>query len=333
MIPTHSSWLAAHGKLWYDDKWYRLAWLISPQALIAVLVLLFWAASPSEKSLPWAKPVDPALRDKQLAALRDSAKTDRQAMDKLEREARGGDMAAQFYFGTLFDPSIHFSTIVQPDATQAADWYARAAAQGNDSAEGNLALFYSDGRFVRLDYTRACFYARKLGANSYAPALRVKGDCYARGLGGMPVDLAQAAEAYEVAASKGNTRAEASLGYFYETGVGGKPRDFATALKLYRAAADKGDSLGLHNLGFAYNSGSLGLQRDGGEAARLILQALENKYDVTLQSLTSRPELWSFDFWQSLQHRLAERGIYAGPIDGSASPATLDAVRRLGTRS
>jgi len=205
MIPTHSSWLAAHGKLWYDDKWYRLAWLISPQALIAVLVLLFWAASPSEKSLPWAKPVDPALRDKQLAALRDSAKTDRQAMDKLEREARGGDMAAQFYFGTLFDPSIHFSTIVQPDVTQAADWYARAAAQGNDSAEGNLALFYSDGRFVRLDYTRACFYARKLGANSYAPALRVKGDCYARGLGGMPVDLAQAAEAYEVAASKGNT--------------------------------------------------------------------------------------------------------------------------------
>src|SRR5271165_231577 len=136
MIPTYSSWLEAHGKLWYDDKWYRLAWLISPQALMAVLVLLFWAASPSEKNLPWAKPVDPVLRDKQLAALRDSAKSDRQAMDKLEREARGGDMVAQFYYGTLFDPSIRFSTIVQPDVTQAVDWYARAAAQGNDSAQG-----------------------------------------------------------------------------------------------------------------------------------------------------------------------------------------------------
>jgi hypothetical protein len=37
MIPVYSSWLAAHGKLWYDDKWY---W---PQALAAALVLLFWA--------------------------------------------------------------------------------------------------------------------------------------------------------------------------------------------------------------------------------------------------------------------------------------------------
>lgn len=333
MITTYSSWLAAHGKLWYDDKWYRLAWLISPQALIAALVLLFWAASPSEKNLPWAKPVDPALREQQLSALRNSAKSDRQAMDKLEREARGGDMAAQFYYGTLLDPSLKLSTIVQPDANQSMDWYARAAAQGNEAATANLTLYYSDGVYVRLDYMRSCFYARKLGVNSYAPAVRVKGDCYARGLGGTTVDLAQAAQAYEGAAGKGNARAEASLGYFYENGVGGKPRDFATALKHYRAAADKGDALGRHNLGYAYNSGSLGLQRDGSEAARLILQALEDKYDVTVQSLTSRPDLWSYDFWQSLQRRLAEKGLYAGPIDGRANAATIDAVRRLGTRS
>jgi TPR repeat protein len=333
MISTYSSWLATHGKLWYDDKWYRIAWLISPQALMAVLVLLFWAAPASEKNVPWAKPVDPALRERELASLRDNAKSDRQAMDRLEREARGGDMSAQFYYGTLFDPSFRFSTIVQPDAAQAVDWYSRAAAQGNDYALANLALYYGDGRFVRLDYTRSCFYARKLDANSYAPSLRVKGDCYARGLGGTPVDLAQAAVAYELAANKGNPRAWASLGYFYENGLGGKQRDVAVALRYYRAAADKGDSLGLHNLGYAYNSGSLGLQRDGGEAARLIMQALENKYDVTLQSLTSRPDLWSADFWQSLQRRLEEKGIYAGAIDGRANPATLDAVRRLAARS
>jgi len=35
MIPIHSPWLAAHGKLWYDDRWYRFAWIVWPQALAA----------------------------------------------------------------------------------------------------------------------------------------------------------------------------------------------------------------------------------------------------------------------------------------------------------
>lgn len=68
------------------------------------------------------------------------------------------------------------------------------------------------------------------------------------------------------------------------------------------------------------------------EAARLIVHALENKYDVTLQSLTGRPELWTSDFWQSLQRRLEEKGIYSGTIDGRPNPATLDAIRRLAGR-
>jgi hypothetical protein len=40
MPSAHSTWLPAHARLWYDDKWYRFAWLIWPQALAAVLVLL-----------------------------------------------------------------------------------------------------------------------------------------------------------------------------------------------------------------------------------------------------------------------------------------------------
>ena len=58
MIPVFSSWLGAHGKLWYDDRYYRLAWIIWPQALAAVLMLFFWAMPPSVKNAPWAKPVD-----------------------------------------------------------------------------------------------------------------------------------------------------------------------------------------------------------------------------------------------------------------------------------
>jgi hypothetical protein len=329
MIPVYSNWLSAHGKLWYDDRYYRLAWIIWPQALAAVLMLFFWAMPPSVRNVPWAKPVDSAARYRQLVALRDTAKSNQQAMDALERDARGGEPLAQFFYATLFDTDLKMSTIVQPDMGKAVDWYGRAAAQGDEWSLSNLAVTYFAGTHVRQDYTRACFYARKIAANAFPGGLRVKGDCYARGLGGTPADLGQAVTAYEAAYNKGNIRAGAALGYFYENGLGGKPRNAEMALKFYRAAADKGDALGLHNLGAAYNSGMLGLQRDGDEAARLIVRALEVKYDVTLQSLTNHPEVWTSDFWQNLQRRLAEKGLYSGSIDGRANSATLDAVKRL----
>jgi TPR repeat protein len=330
MIPVHSAWLAAHGKLWYDDKWYRLAWIVWPQGLAAVLVLWFWAMPSTGRNAQWGKPIDSTARHTQLLALRDAAKSNRASMDTLERDAIGGEALAQFFYATLYDPDFKLSTIVQPDITKAVDWYSKAANQGDETSLNNLALAYSRGAFIRVDYTRACYYARKLGTNSFAAGLLVKGDCYARGLGGTQVDMAQAAAAYETSSTKGNVRAGATLGYFYENGLGGKTKSNETALKYYRGAADKGDALGLHNLGSAYNSGLLGLQRDGAESSRLIFQALEKKYDVTVQSLTTRPELWTSDFWQNLQRRLAEKGLYSGSIDGRANPATLDAVRRLG---
>ena len=329
MTPTDSAWLEAHGKLWYDDKWYRLAWIAWPQALAIALMLWFWAMPSHTQTAQWAKPLDVAARNTELLNLRTSAISSQPAMDTLARYARGGEMVAQFYYGTLFDPALKLSKITTPDIGKAVEWYSKAADQGHVTSQGNLALTYYDNVYTRTDYTRACFYARKFGADGSGAALFIRGECYARGLGGTRVDLAEAAGSYEVASSKGSVRSTAALGYFYENGLGNKQKSSETALRLYRQAADKGDSLGLHNLGAAYNSGLLGLQRDGGEAARLILRALENKFDVTVQSLTNRPDIWTSDFWQNLQRRLAEKGLYSGTVDGRANTATLDAVKRL----
>jgi hypothetical protein len=328
-----STWLAAHGKLWYDDKWYRLGWITWPQAFAAVALLWFWVTpSTTIKTAQWAKPIDLAARSRELLTLHDNAKSSQPAMDTLERAALGGESTAQFYYATLFDPDLRLSTITAPDVTKSTGWYSRAANQGNQYAMSNLAIGYASGTYVRQDFTKACFYARNLGADAFPAALRVKGDCFAQGVGGTQVDLPLAASAYEMAANKGNIRAIATLGYFYENGLGGRARSPETALKYYRSAADRNDALGLHNLGAAYSSGSLGLQRDPDEAARLIIRALETKYEITVQSLTGRPELWTSDFWQSLQRRLAEKGLYTGTIDGRPNPATLESVRRLGRR-
>ena len=333
MSMINSVWLAAHGKLWYDDKPYRIAWIVWPQALAAALVLWFWFAPSSAPTRgQWGRPMDYAARLQQLLTLRDNAKSGQPAMDALERAALGGEPVAQFYYATLFDPDLKISSIVAPDANKAIGWYQRAANQGDQSSMGNLAVGYYFGYLGRQDNTRACFYARSLNADAFVGGLRVKGDCYAQGLGGTQVDMTTAATAYELASKGGNAHATAALGYFYENGVGGRPKSPETALKYYRYAADKGDSLGLHNLGYAYNAGLLGLQRDANESARLIMQALESKYEVSVQSLTGRPEYWTGEFWQSLQRRLAEKGYYSGPADGRPNSATLDAVRRVGRR-
>jgi hypothetical protein len=206
MIPTHSPWLAAHGRLWYDDKWYRYGWIIWPQALAAVLLLWLWAAPSTTRSAQWGVPVDSNTRSQQLATLRDTAKSDQQAMDRLEAAARGGEMSAQFYLGTLYDPDLKLSKVVAPSFDQSADWYAKAASQGHQIALNNLALDYSSGKYTRVDYTRACYYALKMLPSAPGNGLNVKGDCYARGLGGTRPDPVQAEAAYKAATANGATR-------------------------------------------------------------------------------------------------------------------------------
>ncbi len=167
-MSANRGWLSAHGRLWYDDQWYLLAWLVWPQALIGALVVLFWASPPAAKNIPWAKPADTSSRETKLLALREKALTDRQAMDELERAAKTGDMVAEFYYATLLDPDFKMSKIVAADFSQSSDWYGRAAAQGYAPALGNLAIAYFDNVLVRADYTRACSYARKLSDSDFA---------------------------------------------------------------------------------------------------------------------------------------------------------------------
>jgi TPR repeat protein len=207
MISAYSPWLSAHGKLWYDDKWYRIAWIVWPQALAALVVLWFWAMPSTGKTARWGAPLDPATRADQLLAQRDTAKSSRAAMDTLERDASGGEMNAEFFLATLYDPDLKLSTIVKPDFDKAAGWYNRAAAQGHQLALNNLALFYAFGTYTRIDYTRACYYALKLTTDAPGNGLNVKGDCYARGLGGTKIDQAQAASAFQAASDKGVARA------------------------------------------------------------------------------------------------------------------------------
>jgi tetratricopeptide (TPR) repeat protein len=55
-----ASWQSAHGKLWYDDHWYRIAWLVWPQAVGLLLFASLWLFHPGRPgSIPWGAPQAP----------------------------------------------------------------------------------------------------------------------------------------------------------------------------------------------------------------------------------------------------------------------------------
>jgi tetratricopeptide (TPR) repeat protein len=59
MGANQSTWLSAHGRLWYDDRWYRIAWIVWPQALAVLGFVSLWMPHPaSQPALPWAKPLE-----------------------------------------------------------------------------------------------------------------------------------------------------------------------------------------------------------------------------------------------------------------------------------
>jgi hypothetical protein len=54
-------WLPGHAKLWYDDAWYRAAWLVLPQAIAPSVIGGIWLLHPTEAgNVPWAKPAQDA---------------------------------------------------------------------------------------------------------------------------------------------------------------------------------------------------------------------------------------------------------------------------------
>jgi uncharacterized protein len=80
-------------------------------------------------------------------------------------------------------------------------------------------------------------------------------DGLTRGNGGFSRgDYARTARHLTLAASRGNVRARAQLGFMYENGFG-VPQNFAAAADLYQSAAAQGDPFAQSRLGLSYDKG------------------------------------------------------------------------------
>lgn len=151
-----TSLATAHGKLWYDDPWYRTAWLVLPQAAALLVIGWAWLARPATGDLPWAKPNDqtekrPAERRQEPAERKPNEAPPLAQQDPLE-PCRGGDnWSAVVQACSLLLSSASTAPGVMPDAYFLRAWAYRQVNQPQlalSDYDHAIALSPNDYRFL-----------------------------------------------------------------------------------------------------------------------------------------------------------------------------------------
>lgn len=178
----------------------------------------------------------------------------------VQAAASDGDVRAQFEAGNRYYLGQRGAT---KDYSQALTWYRKAAALGNEDAEVNLGLMYSQGQGVPQDFAQALVWYRKAADQGLASAQNNIGALYYGGQG-VSQDYAQARVWFMKAADQGYAPAQISVGALYLLGLG-LVQDSEQAAVWIRKAADQGDAGAENNLGGLYYNGQ-GVQQDYGQA-------------------------------------------------------------------
>jgi len=136
-----------------------------------------------------------------------------------------------------------------------------AAANGDPSAEFEVAVRYDEGRGVARDLEKAAEWYKRSAAKGFAPAQYRLGTLYERGLG-VAVDRGRAMAWYKSAAEKGHLKAMHNFAVL--TASESSP-DFKTAAYWFHEAAKRGLVDSQYNLAILYETGR-GVERDLKEA-------------------------------------------------------------------
>jgi localization factor PodJL len=134
-----------------------------------------------------------------------------------------------------------------------------AAANGDASAEFEVAARLAEGKGTKQDLADALRWYQRSAARGFAQAQYRLGTLYERGLG-VSQDLGRARIWYSRAAEQGNVKSMHNLAVLAAGGDNGQP-DYASALQWFTKAADHGLSDSQYNLGVLLENG-LGVKPD-----------------------------------------------------------------------
>lgn len=139
---------------------------------------------------------------------------------------------------------------------EAAKWYQKAAEQGDQVAQFNLGIMYSQGQGVATDVNQATAWYRKSAESGYSRAQYNLGSAYYANK-----NFAEALKWFRMAADQGEVSAMYNLGIMYIDGEGVK-QDTKEAIKWLQKAAESGHTNAQFNLAATYLEGAPGQKRD-----------------------------------------------------------------------
>lgn len=165
---------------------------------------------------------DRALLDS-ARTLRDKAETDKTQLRALEKRAESGDHVAEFYTGSLYDPSVQPGVkTVAKDWKPATDWYMKAALAGLPEAEYSIGNGYANGNGVTSNTEQAVHWYELAAKHGYVSAAYNMALSYDEGIG-VSMDEKKAQQWYCAAAMEGDddSRWQLAAIYFGARGVSG----------------------------------------------------------------------------------------------------------------
>jgi TPR repeat protein len=185
---------------------------------------------------------------------------------RIREAAERGDSFAQFQIAI----DLENGTGCEPDFQLAADWYAKAASQGQQTAEGNFLLQHVLGQTDILSPAEVFARLKARAATGDLAAENNLGLCYQSGYG-TPLSSEDAIACFRRAALGGQPTAQFNLGGHYFEG-NGVEKDLSLAVEWYTRAAEQREELALVQLGSMYQKG-IGVDLDLNRAVVLYLLA------------------------------------------------------------
>ncbi len=117
--------------------------------------------------------------------------------------------------------------------------FARSAVEGHPVSQYNVAMMYSNGEGVYVDYQQAAYWFRESADQDFAPAQYRLGEMYYFGRGGLGPDATEALALFREAAGNGDIDAQMNLAMMLAAGEGGSA-DAQEALRWIREARRAG---------------------------------------------------------------------------------------------
>jgi len=153
---------------------------------------------------------------------------------------------------------------------EAAQWFRKAAEQGQAQAQYHLGHMHDSGKGITEDNQQAVQWYRKAAEQGHAQAQLQLGGMYQRGAG-VTQDKSEAIKWYRKAAEQGYAQAQDLLGMLYQLGVG-VSQDDQQAVEWYHKAAVQEYAKAQYHLGQSYYNAK-GVTKDEQEAIKWLSKA------------------------------------------------------------